>query len=220
MAKTQQRGGGGGGGGGPGGAGRGGSHSNRGGEGGRGGERNQRGGGEGNQQKGPQTGSFGPSGGDDGGLEENVVRISRCATVVKGGRRFSFGALVVVGDRRGRVGVGYGKSIEVPSAVEKAKKIASRNMIKVRLAGATLPHRVVGKFGASRVVLVPASAGTGVIAGTSVRAVLELAGVHDVLSKSFGSNGPKNLVQATLNGLTSLMHRDDVERLRGVKIAG
>lgn len=220
MAKSQQRGGGPGqgpgnrgGGGGPGG-------NRGGGEGGRG-ERNQRGGGEGNQQKGPQTGSFGPSGGgDDGGLEENVVRISRCATVVKGGRRFSFGALVVVGDRRGRVGVGYGKSIEVPSAVEKAKKIASRNMIKVRLAGATLPHRVVGKFGASRVVLVPASAGTGVIAGTSVRAVLELAGVHDVLTKSFGSNGPKNLVQATLNGLTSLMHRDDIERLRGVKIAG
>lgn len=218
MAKTQQRGGGGGGGGGPGGASRGGGHSNRGGESGRNADRNQRG--EGNQQKMTQTGAFGPTGGDDGGLEENVVRISRCATVVKGGRRFSFGALVVVGDRRGRVGVGYGKSIEVPSAVEKAKKIASRNMIKVRLAGATLPHRVVGKFGASRVVLVPASAGTGVIAGTSVRAVLELAGVHDVLSKSFGSNGPKNLVQATLNGLTSLMHRDDVERLRGVKIAG
>ncbi len=209
MAKSQQRGGESGGGGGRG--------EGRGGEGGRG-ERNQRG--EGNQPKGPQTGGFGSGGGDDGGLEENVVRISRCATVVKGGRRFSFGALVVVGDKKGRVGVGYGKSIEVPSAVEKAKKIASRNMIKVRLAGSTLPHRVVGKFGASRVVLVPASEGTGVIAGTSVRAVLELAGVHDVLTKSFGSNGPKNLVQATLNGLTSLMHRDDIERLRGVKIAG
>lgn len=201
MAKTQQRSGGGGTGG-------------RG-EGGRG-EQGQRGDGA---PKMPQVGSFTHSG-DEGGLEENVVRISRCATVVKGGRRFSFGALVVVGDRKGRVGIGYGKSIEVPSAVEKAKKIASRNLVKVRLAGATLPHRVVGKFGASRVVMVPASAGTGVIAGTSVRAVLELAGVHDVLTKSYGSNGPKNLVQATLAGLTSLMNREDIERLRGVKLAG
>jgi len=209
MAKTQERGGEGGGGG-PGS--RGGGRSNRGGEGGRGADRGQRG--DGGQQK---QGGFG--GGEDGGLDENVVRISRCATVVKGGRRFSFGALVVVGDRKGRVGVGYGKSIEVPSAVEKAKKIASRNMIKVRLAGSTLPHRVIGKFGASRVVMVPASDGTGVIAGTSVRAVLELAGVQNVLTKSFGSTGPKNLVQATLNGLISLMDRDSIERLRGVKIA-
>jgi small subunit ribosomal protein S5 len=199
MAKTQQRSGG---------------NSGRG-EGGRG-EKGQRADGA---PKMPQVGSFTPSS-DEGGLEENVVRISRCATVVKGGRRFSFGALVVVGDRRGRVGIGYGKSIEVPSAVEKAKKIASRNLVKVRLAGATLPHRVVGKFGASRVVMVPASAGTGVIAGTSVRAVLELAGVHDVLTKSYGSNGPKNLVQATLDGLMSLMNREDIERLRGVKLAG
>ncbi len=160
------------------------------------------------------------SGADGGGLDENVVRISRCATVVKGGRRFSFGALVVVGDKRGRVGIGYGKSIEVPSAVEKAKKIAQRSMVSVRLAGATLPHRVVGKFGASKVVMVPASPGTGVIAGTSVRAVLELAGVHDVLTKSYGSNGPKNLVQATLAGLKSLMNREDIEKLRGVKLSG
>ena len=189
----------------------------RGGENARSTDRNQRG--EGDVQKLTQTGAFGTTGGEDGGLEENVVRISRCATVVKGGRRFSFGALVVVGDRKGRVGVGYGKSVEVPSAVEKAKKIASRNMVKVRLSGATLPHRVVGQYGASRVVMVPASAGTGVIAGTSVRAVLELAGVHDVLTKSYGSNGPKNLVQATLNGLTSLMTREDIERLRGVKLA-
>lgn len=185
-------------------------------EGGRGG-RNQRG--EGGEQKSTQAGGFSPPGSDEGGLDENVVRISRCATVVKGGRRFSFGALVVVGDRRGRVGVGYGKSIEVPSAVEKAKKIASRNLVKVRLAGSTLPHKVVGKFGASRVVMVPASEGTGVIAGTSVRAVLELAGVQNVLTKSYGSTGPKNLVQATLNGLTSLMNRSDIERLRGVKLA-
>jgi small subunit ribosomal protein S5 len=157
---------------------------------------------------------------DEGGIDENVVRISRCATVVKGGRRFSFGALVVVGDKRGRVGIGYGKSIEVPSAVEKAKKIAQRSMVRVKLVGGTLPHRVVGTCGASRVVMVPASPGTGVIAGTSVRAVLELAGVRDVLTKSNGSNGPKNLVQATLNGLMSLMSREDVERLRGVKLVG
>ena len=220
MGKTQQRSGGPGGGRGGGPGNRGGGPGSRGGsgEGGRGGDRGQRGG-EGGQQKSGQPGGYSSSGSDDGGLEENVVRISRCATVVKGGRRFSFGALVVVGDRKGRVGIGYGKSIEVPSAVEKAKKIASRNLVKVRLSGATLPHKVVGKFGASRVVMVPASAGTGVIAGSSVRAVLELAGVHDVLTKSYGSNGPKNLVQATLDGLTSLMHRDDIERLRGVKLA-
>ena len=169
---------------------------------------------------GPEGAAPGTRTTDEGGIEENVVRISRCATVVKGGRRFSFGALVVVGDKRGRVGIGYGKSVEVPSAVEKAKKIAQRNMVNVKLSGGTLPHRVVGKYGASRVVMVPASAGTGVIAGTSVRAVLELAGVHDVLTKSFGSNGPKNLVQATMNGLLSLMSRDDIERLRGVKLAG
>lgn len=193
-----------------------GGRGNRGGDGG-GSERNQRG--DGNVQKMTQSGAFGASGGEEGGLDENVVRISRCATVVKGGRRFSFGALVVVGDRKGRVGLGYGKSIEVPSAVEKAKKIASRNMIKVRLAGSTLPHRVIGKFGASRVVMVPASEGTGVIAGTSVRAVLELAGVQNVLTKSYGSTSPKNLVQATLEGLKSLMDRDSIERLRGVKIA-
>ncbi len=158
--------------------------------------------------------------GEDGGIEENVVRISRCATVVKGGRRFSFGALVVVGDKQGRVGIGYGKSVEVPSAVEKAKKIAQRSMVRVKLSGGTIPHRVVGRSGASKVVLVPASPGTGVIAGSSVRAVLELAGVHDVLTKSNGSNGPKNLVQATLNGLRSLVSREDVERLRGVQLAG
>ncbi|MHC4696808.1 MAG: 30S ribosomal protein S5 [Planctomycetota bacterium] len=154
------------------------------------------------------------------GLDENVVKIYRCATVVKGGRRFSFGSLVVVGDRNGHVGVGYGKAKEVPSSVDKARKIASEAMKSVKLVGGTLPHRVVGKYGASRVVMVPASPGTGVIAGASVRAVLELAGVHDVLTKSFGSNSPKNLVRATMDGLSQLMTREDVERLRGVKLAG
>lgn len=155
---------------------------------------------------------------EDQGLGDVVVKISRCATVVKGGRRFSFGALVVVGDRRGQVGVGYGKSVEVPSAVEKGKKIATRNMTPVKLVGGTIPHRVVGRFGASEVVMVPASPGTGVIAGASVRAVLELAGVHDILTKSYGSASPKNLVRATFEGLMSLVSREEVERLRGVSI--
>lgn len=153
-------------------------------------------------------------------IDEVVVKIYRCATVVKGGRRFSFSALVVVGDRNGSVGVGYGKSTEVPSAVEKGKKLATRDMRPVRLDGGTIPHRVVGRYGASKVVMVPASPGTGVIAGASVRAVLELAGVHDVLTKSYGSNSPKNLVRATLAGLRQLISRDEVERLRGVKLAG
>jgi small subunit ribosomal protein S5 len=159
-----------------------------------------------------------PSG--ESGVDEIVVKISRCATVVKGGRRFSFGALVVVGDRRGNVGVGYGKSIEVPSAVEKGKKIALRSMHRIKLVGGTLPHRVIGRYGASYVALIPASPGTGVIAGASARAVLELAGVKDILTKSYGSSSPKNLVRATLQGLMSLVNRDDIERLRGVKLAG
>ena len=152
-------------------------------------------------------------------LEDHVVRIYRCATVVRGGRRFSFSSLVVVGDRNRRVGIGYGKSVEVPSAVEKAKKIATREMFAVPLIRGTIPHRVVGHFGASRVVMVPASPGTGVIAGAAVRAVLELAGVRDVLTKSFGSNSPKNLCRATVEGLKSLLSREAVERLRGREVA-
>ncbi len=151
-------------------------------------------------------------------IDENVVKIYRCATVVRGGRRFSFGTLVVVGDRNGRVGIGYGKAKEVPSSVEKAKKIATKAMKPVKLQGGTIPHRIIGRFGASHVVLVPASPGTGVIAGSSVRAVLELAGVHDVLTKSYGSNSPKNLVRATFAGLQSLINEDDITRLRGVGI--
>ena len=157
---------------------------------------------------------------DDNAADEVVVRSNRCSAVVKGGRRFSFGALVVVGDRNGNVGVGYGKSPEVPSAVEKGRKAATRDMKAIKLVGGTLPHRVIGRFGSSQVVMVPARPGTGVIAGGSVRAVLELAGVHDVLTKSYGSNNPQNLVQATLQGLLGMIHKDDVERLRGVKIAG
>lgn len=151
-------------------------------------------------------------------FEEEVVRIYRCATVVKGGQRFSFAALVVVGDRRGRVGIGYGKANAVPSAVEKGIKDAHKNVFTVRLKGTTLPHQVIGRYGASSVVLLPASEGTGVIAGSSVRAVLELAGVHDVLTKSYGSNSPKNLVRATFTGLRSLINQEEVERLRGVTL--
>ncbi|MCG3130009.1 MAG: 30S ribosomal protein S5 [Phycisphaerae bacterium] len=159
-------------------------------------------------------------GGGEGGVEEKVVRVYRCAKVVKGGRRFSFAAMVVVGDRQGRVGLGYRKSTEVPSAVEKARKAATQQMVRVRLLGGTIPHRIVGQAGASRVVLLPASPGTGVIAGASVRAVLELAGVKDVLTKSYGSTSPKNLCRATLDGLLRLLSREQIEELRGVKLAG
>ncbi len=155
---------------------------------------------------------------EDKVVEEEVVKVYRCATVVRGGRRFSFAALAVVGDRAGMVGIGYGKANEVPSAVEKAIKNARKSMVEIKLKGTTIPHRVVGRFGSSKVVMVPASEGTGVIAGASVRPVLELAGVHDVLTKSYGSNSPKNLVKATLAGLKSLRSREVIEDLRGVKI--
>ncbi len=156
--------------------------------------------------------------GEGKAVEEKVVNIYRSATVVKGGRRFSFGALVVVGDRAGQVGVGYGKANEVPQAVEKGIKNARKDMRPISLKGTTMPHQVVGRYGASKVVLVPASEGTGVIAGSSVRAVLELAGVHDVLTKSHGSTSPKNLVKATLDGLMRLRSAEQVEALRGVSL--
>ncbi|MBK8913816.1 MAG: 30S ribosomal protein S5 [Phycisphaerales bacterium] len=147
-----------------------------------------------------------------------LVRLYRCATVVKGGRRFSFGALVVVGDRGGRVGFGYGKANEVPHAVEKGAKYAKRRLVKVPMRGTTVPHRVVGRFGSSRVALIPAAPGTGVIASSAVRAVLELAGFKDVLTKCYGSTSPKNVVKAVFSGLGQLRTRDQVERLRGVKL--
>jgi len=147
-----------------------------------------------------------------------MVKLYRCATVVKGGRRFSFGALVVVGDRNGRVGYGYGKANEVPPAVEKGIKQGSRSLIKISLRGSTIPHRIEGRFGASRILMLPASEGTGVIAGSTARAVLELAGVRDVLTKCYGSTSPKNLVKATIDGLRRLRTRKDIERMRGVKL--
>ncbi|MSR57726.1 MAG: 30S ribosomal protein S5 [Planctomycetaceae bacterium] len=150
--------------------------------------------------------------------QEKVIQIRRCACVVKGGRRFTFTALVVLGDKHGRVGWGYGKASEVPLAVEKAVKGTNRNTVAVPLAETTIPHQVEGRYGAARVVLIPALPGTGVIAGNTVRAVLESAGVHDVLTKSRGSNNPMNLVRATIDALTKLRTRDQVARLRGVAL--
>jgi len=152
-------------------------------------------------------------------LEDTVVKIFRCSKVVKGGRRFSFAALVVVGDHDGTVGIGYGKANEVPQAVEKASKDAKKNLTQVELFGRTVPHQVQGKYGATRITIAPASPGTGVIAGSSARAVLEFAGVQDVLTKVYGSTSAKNVVKATLDGLLKLRSKEMVESLRGVAIS-
>lgn len=156
---------------------------------------------------------------EEGGLESAVVRIYRCSKVVKGGRTFSFGALVIAGDRQGNVGIGYGKANEVPPAVEKATKDARKNLVKVNLRGSTIPHQITGRAGASTVVLAPARPGTGVTAGKSVRPVLELAGITDILTKAYGSTSPKNLVKATLNALRGLKSPEEVAGSRGVKLA-
>ena len=149
---------------------------------------------------------------------EHTLQIRRCACVVKGGRRFSFAGLVVVGDSRGTVGWGYGKGPEVPIAVEKATRVAERNRIKVQIVKQTIPHKVEGRFGASRIVLIPASPGTGVIAGGAVRSIMNAVGITDVLTKSFGSNCPLTLVKAVFEALKSLRTREDVARLRGVQL--
>lgn len=151
-------------------------------------------------------------------LEDNVIKIDRYSKVVKGGRRFSFGALVVVGDRNSRVGLGYGKANEVPKAVEKGIADAKKNMVTIPLRANTIPHVVRGRCGASRVILVPASEGTGVIAGKMIRPLLELAGIKDVLTKAHGSTTPKNLLKAALAGLLSLRSARVIEALRGVKL--
>lgn len=153
----------------------------------------------------------------DGSIER-VLKIKRCAAVVKGGRRFSFAALVVVGDGKGRVGFGYGKANEVPPSVQKAQKQANREMIEVSLVDGTIPHRVVGEYGAAKVILLPANPGTGIIAGPAVRAVCEAAGIRDILTKSFSSNNPSVLVKATFEAIKKLRTREDVERLRGVSL--
>lgn len=152
------------------------------------------------------------------GLESTTVGIYRTATVVKGGRRFSFAAMVVVGDRRGNVGIGYGKAGGVPAAIEKAQKDAKKNLMRVTIKEGTLPHQVLGKFGASSVRLVPAAPGTGISAGGTVRAVLEMTGVRDCLTKAYGSTNQKNLCKATIEGLRKLRTKDEIAGLRGVTI--
>lgn len=152
------------------------------------------------------------------GVEDDVVVINRSAAVVKGGRRFSFSALSVVGNRNGYVGIGYGKAKEVPAAVEKSVKNGRRRLMKVERVGTTIPHQVEGVFCSSRVRLIPASPGTGIIAGKAVRKILELAGIRDILTKNYGSTNALNVTKATLSALTKLRTKETVERLRGVSI--
>jgi small subunit ribosomal protein S5 len=149
---------------------------------------------------------------------EKVVQIRRCACVVKGGRRFSFTALVVVGDGQGRVGYGYGKGGEVPQAVEKAVKSANRKMIRVPISTTTVPHQVIGSFGTSKVMFMPANPGTGIIAGDCLRAISEACGLRDVLTKCRGSSNPLNVVKAAFAALKQLRTRDEIARLRGVPV--
>ncbi|MDT7918168.1 30S ribosomal protein S5 [Clostridium perfringens] len=151
-------------------------------------------------------------------LKEKVVSISRVTKVVKGGRNFRFSALVVVGDENGHVGVGTGKSIEIPEAIRKGIEDAKKNLVEVSIVGTTVPHEIHGKFGTGDVLIMPATEGTGVIAGGPARSVLELAGLKDVRAKSLGSNNPRNMVKATINGLANLRRAEDIAKLRGKSV--
>lgn len=151
-------------------------------------------------------------------LEERVVTINRVAKVVKGGRRFRFAALVVVGDKNGHVGFGTGKALEVPEAIKKAIDNAKSNLIQVPIVGTTIPHQVTGRFASGNILMKPAAEGTGVISGGPVRAVLELAGVNDIVTKSLGANTPINMIRATIEGLTQLKRAEEVAKLRGKSV--
>jgi small subunit ribosomal protein S5 len=152
-------------------------------------------------------------------FEDKVIHINRCAKVVKGGRRFSFAAIVVVGDKKGQVGVGLGKAGEVPEAIKKAGKQAKKNLMRIPLAGTTIPHEIIGHFGASKVLMKPAPEGTGIIASSSVRAILEVAGIQNILTKSIRRDNPHNVVRATLEGLRGLRNMADIAKARGKTVA-
>ncbi len=179
----------------------------------------------GNDNRGGGRGGFGRNrrddrGGDDGPeLFEKVVFINRCAKVVKGGRRFSFSALIVTGDQKGNVGFGFGKAKEVAEGIRKASDAAKKSMVSVNITENTIPHEVIGEFGGGRVLLRPASPGTGIIAGGGVRAVVEAAGIKDILAKSMGSKNHANVVKATIAGLQSLRTKEEIYKLRGKKVS-